>query len=69
MKIYFHNRSKEDSVSEAAHGYCLAVRSSLTDDGHLPLETPGLKLHERLTQIHSSLERVEKRGNSCKGRE
>ncbi len=54
---------KEGSISEAIHGYCLAVRSSLTDDGHPPLDTPGLKLHERLTKVYSSLERVEKRGN------
>ena len=54
---------KQEPLSEVIEGYCLAVRSSLTDDGHPPLDTPGLKLHERLTQIHSSLERVEKRGH------
>ncbi len=54
----------EGPIAEAVQGYCLAVRSSLTDDGHPPLDTPGLKLHERLTQIHESLERVEKRGQS-----
>ncbi len=54
---------QEGPISEVIHGYCLAVRSSLTDDGHPPLDTPGLKLHERLTQLHSSLERVEKRGD------
>ena len=51
---------KQGPIAEAVHGYCLAVRSSLTDDGHPPLDTPGLKLHERLTQIHDSLERIEK---------
>ncbi len=51
---------REGPISETIQGYCLAVRSSLTDDGHPPLDNPGLKLHERLTQIHSSLERVEK---------
>ncbi len=40
---------QEEPISEVIHGYCLAVRSSLTDDGHPPLETPGLKLQERLT--------------------
>ncbi|MBE9044058.1 hypothetical protein IQ255_06515 [Pleurocapsales cyanobacterium LEGE 10410] len=45
------------------NGYCLAVRSALTDDGHPPLDAPGVRLHERLTQIHSSLEGVEKGGN------
>ena len=54
---------QEEPIAEAIQGYCLAVRSSLTDDGHPPLDTPGLKLHERLTQIRDSLERVEKRGH------
>jgi hypothetical protein len=43
-------------------GYCAAVRSALTDDGRPPLEASGLKLHDRLTAITASLERVEKRG-------
>lgn len=43
--------------------YCLAVRSALTDDGHPPLSAPGLRLHDRLTQISASIDRVaEKRG-------
>ena len=54
---------QEDSESQAMHGYCLAVRSALTDDGRPPLAASGLKLHERLTQISDSLARVEeKRG-------
>ncbi len=55
---------QEDSESQAMHGYCLAVRSALTDDGRPPLAASGLKLHERLTQISDSIARVEeKRGN------
>src|SRR6266705_1745851 len=55
---------QEDCESQAMHGYCLAVRSALTDDGRPPLCASGLKLHERLTQISDSLARVEeKRGN------
>jgi hypothetical protein len=54
---------QQDPVSEVVNGYCLAVRSALTDDGHPPLDAPGLRLHERLTKIHSSLEGLEKRGN------
>ena len=54
---------QQDSLSEVVNGYCLAVRSALTDDGHPPLDTPGVRLYERLTQIHSSLEGVKKRGN------
>ncbi len=55
---------REDEQSQAMHGYCLAVRSSLTDDGRPPLCASGLKLHDRLIQISDSLARVEeKRGN------
>jgi hypothetical protein len=54
---------QEDPISEAVNGYCLGVRSALTDDGYPPLDAPGVRLHERLTKIHSSLERLEKRGN------
>src|SRR5436309_270720 len=54
---------REDEQSQAIHGYCLAVRSSLTDDGRPPLCASGLKLHDRLIQISDSLARVEeKRG-------
>jgi len=55
---------RQDPINEVVNGYCLAVRSALTDDGHSPLDSPGLRLHKRLTQIHSSLDLVEKRGNS-----
>jgi hypothetical protein len=54
---------QEDEQSQAIHGYCLAVRSALTDDGRPPLSASGLKLHDRLTQIADSIARVEeKRG-------
>jgi hypothetical protein len=55
---------QEDEQTEAIRGYCLAVRSALTDDGRPPLCASGLKLHDRLTQISASMARVEeKRGN------
>src|SRR5439155_20007846 len=53
---------REDDEAEAIRGYCAAVRSALTDDGRPPLDASGLKLHDRLTTITASLERVEKRG-------
>jgi hypothetical protein len=53
----------DDPMSQAVQGYCMAVRSALTDDGRPPLNASGLKLHQRLTQISQSLERVEKGGN------
>ena len=59
-------RSLEEESGEEAQivrDYCLAVRSSLTDDGHPPLCASGLKLHKRLTHISASIDRVaEKRG-------
>lgn len=57
---------REDEEGEAVRGYCLAVRSALTDDGRPPLCASGLKLHERLTAVAESIERVEaKRGSFC----
>lgn len=50
-----------DPQAEAARGYCLAVRSALTDDGRAPLEASGLKLQDRLTQISDSLARVQQK--------
>jgi hypothetical protein len=48
--------------AEAIWGYCLAVRSALTDDGKPPLEAPGLKLHARISAIVASLTRVSEKG-------
>jgi hypothetical protein len=39
-------------------GYCAAVRAALTDDGLPPLAASGLKLHDRLSHIAASLDRV-----------
>ena len=55
--------NSNDLGSETVRGYCLAVRSALTDDGVPPLEASGLKLHSRLTLIESSLERVAQKGD------
>ena len=52
--------------AEVVRGYCAAVRSALTDDGRPPLDASGLQLHDRLSAITASLERVEKRG-PCPG--
>jgi Transposase, Mutator family len=49
---------RTDAEAEAIRGYCLAVRSALTDDGRPPLEAPGLKLHARIGAIAASLTRV-----------
>jgi hypothetical protein len=44
---------------EAIRGYCLAIRSALTDDGRPPLAASGLTLKGRLEAVATSLERVE----------
>jgi len=56
---------REDAEADATRGYCLAVRSAVTDDGQPPLSAPGLMLHDRLEEIAASIERVaaEKRGS------
>ncbi|MBO0792220.1 MAG: transposase, partial [Ktedonobacteraceae bacterium] len=53
---------RNDAEAEAIRGYCLAVRSALTDDGRPPLEAPGLKLHARITAMVASLTRVSEKG-------
>lgn len=46
-------------------GYCLAIRSALTDDGYPPLCAAGLRLADRLSPIAASLQRVlQKKGIS-----
>ncbi len=53
---------RNDGEAEAIRGYCLAVRSALTDDGKPPLEASGLKLHERISALVASLTRVSEKG-------
>ena len=53
--------TREDQEAKSIRGYCLAVRSALSDAGKPPLHLPGLLMQERLTAIAASLERVEKR--------
>ena len=57
---------RSDPEAAVIRGYCAAVRSALTDDGRPPLDASGLQLHDRLSAISASLERVEKRG-PCPG--
>lgn len=53
---------RTDEEAEGIRGYCLAVRSALTDDGRPPLSASGLKLHERVAQIAASLARIAEKG-------
>ena len=58
-------RTEDDEEAEIVRGYCAAVRAALTDDGLPPLAASGLKLHERLSRIASSLDRVAALAGSC----
>jgi hypothetical protein len=54
-----------DAEAEAIRGYCLAIRSALTDDGRPPLAAAGLKLKSRLEAVAASLERVTRRASQA----
>src|SRR5512143_3122294 len=49
---------EDDEEAEIVRGYCAAVRAALTDDGLPPLVASGLKLHDRLSRIAASLDRM-----------
>jgi len=53
---------RNNAEAEAIRGYCLAVRSALTEDGRPPLEAPGLKLYQRIAAIGASLTRISEKG-------
>ncbi len=53
---------RTDEEAEVVRGYCLAVRSALTDDGRPPLCAAGLRLHERVRAIHASVARIVVKG-------
>jgi hypothetical protein len=57
----------DDDESEIVRGYCAAVRAALTDDGLPPLAASGLKLHDRLSRIAASLDRVAARAGRLPG--
>jgi len=59
---------RDDPEAEAVRGYCLAVRGALSDEGHPPLDAPGLALQERIAAIHASIERVAAKRGACRGR-
>jgi hypothetical protein len=50
--------AEQGEEASVVRDYCVAVRATLTDDGRPPLAAPGLKLHERLTKVMASLDRV-----------
>jgi len=54
--------TREDQEATTIRGYCLAVRSALADDGKPPLQLGGLLMHERLSAIQASLDRVGQKG-------
>src|SRR6185312_1725426 len=58
---------EDDAEAEVVRGYCAAVRAALTDDGPPPLAASGLKLHDRLSRIAASLDRVAARAGDLPG--
>jgi hypothetical protein len=52
----------DDTEAQVVRGYCSAVRSALTDDGHPPLDAAGLRLKQRLEAVSHSLQRVTQKG-------
>lgn len=59
---------RTDDVTEALRGYCVAVRSALTDDHRPPLHPSGLQLRDRLEAITASLRQVVKKGGTAPGK-
>jgi hypothetical protein len=57
---------RTDPAAAVVRGYCLAIRSALTDDGRPPLVAAGLRLQERLTEIAASVTRVVEKGGPAK---
>jgi len=53
---------RDDDSAKLVRGYAVAIRSALSDDGQAPLDAPGLRLHQRLSQIADSLQGVEEKG-------
>lgn len=51
-----------DPQADVVRGYCAAVRSAITDDGHPPLAASGLKLKGRLEAVADSVTRVTEKG-------
>jgi hypothetical protein len=49
---------RSDPEAEVVRGYCAAVRGALTDDGRPPLDSPGLRLQDRLGAVAESLDRL-----------
>jgi len=58
----------DDPQAAAVRGYCAAVRSAITDDGHAPLDAAGLRLKGRLEKVAASVERVAKKGGLAAAR-
>jgi hypothetical protein len=58
---------EDDEEAKIVRDYCVAVRAALTDDGLPPLAAAGLKLHDRLSAIATSLDQVAARAGSLPG--
>src|SRR5215212_728179 len=56
-----------DDEADMVRDYCAAVRAALTDDGLPPLTAAGVKLHDRLSRIGASLDRVQSKAGTLPG--
>ena len=59
---------RTDAEAAATRGYCVAVRSALTDDGRPPLIAAGIRLRSRLHALDVSLTKVSRKRGASRSR-
>ncbi|WP_081910033.1 hypothetical protein [Chloroflexus sp. MS-G] len=54
---------QDNPAATLVGGDAVAIRSALSDDGLAPLDAPGLRLQERLSQIQRSMQALAQKGD------
>jgi len=54
---------QDNPAATLVGGYAVAIRSALSEDGPAPLDAPGLRLQERLSQIQRSMQAMAQKGD------
>lgn len=54
---------QDNPAATLVGGDAVAIRSALSDDGPAPLDGPGLRLQERLSQIQRSMQAMAQKGD------
>jgi hypothetical protein len=54
---------QDNPAATLVGGDAVAIRSALSDDGLAPLDAPGLRLQERLSQIQRSMQAMAQKGD------